>query len=400
MNILWWGVFALCGALAATCAVLFKKWLDVRLRLADAEARVRELEGMESLTDAAINATKIALAETGALLSSKLMDDHKRENAASSEQFHKLTKDLTTPLAEQLTKVSGLVAHLHTNQDAHAGKLTDVMNALKTPTGSGKIAEIGLENLLKSFGLERGRDFETQFTVTSGGSRLRPDALVYLPNGRIMVVDCKASSFLLDGTADEGLKTTMNQHLRDLESKDYRAAITAEFKKARGAEPVEVWSVMYVPTESLAERLKTVDAEFTNKLMKADIILASPATLHGLLSIARLQIENEKQLAGSEKIVEAASALLDGITDAFKHVEKLGRALKTSVESFNSFAGSANQYVLSRSQKLTQLGVAPARGKTLPARLGKFEIVQVSESDSAPTPTSEDTPALNIVKNS
>lgn len=397
---LWWGVFLLNGMLAVLCIVLFRKWLHVRLQLADSLARVRELENMESLADAAANAAKVALAETGAMLSSKLMDDHKRENAASSEQFQKLTKDLTTPLAEQLAKVSGLVAHLHTNQDAHAGKLTDVLNALKTPTGSGKIAEIGLENLLKSFGLERGRDFETQFTVTSGGSRLRPDALVYLPNNRILVVDCKASSFLLDGAADEGLKATMNQHLRDLESKDYRAAIAAEFKKTRGGEPVEVWSVMYVPTESLAERLKQIDEGFVDKLLKADIILASPSTLHGLLSIARLQIENEKQLANSEKIVEAASALLDGIVNAFAHVEKLGRALKTSVESFNSFAGSANQYVLSRSQKLTQLGVAPARGKALPARLGKFEIIQTTEKDSTPELTADDTPALNIVKNS
>ncbi len=395
MNILGWVMFALAGALAIACAVLFNKWLHVRLQLADSKARIRELESMESLTEAAVAATKIALAETGALLSSKLIDDHKRENTASAEQFQKLTKDITTPLAEHLTKVSGLVAHLSANHQTHANTLSDVVSALKTPTGSGKIAEIGLENLLKSFGLERGRDFETQFSVISAGSRLRPDALVYLPNNRIMVIDCKASSFLLDSTADEGLKATMNQHLRDLENKDYRAAITSEFKKTRGTEPVEVWSVMYVPTESLAERLKQVDAEFTNKLMKADIILASPATLHGLLSIARLQIENEKQLANSEKIVEAASALLDGISSAFAHVEKLGRSLKTSVDAFNGFAGSANQFVLSRSQKLTQLGVNPARGKQLPAKLGKFEVIQSDQQDVA----EEDTPILNIVKN-
>ena len=59
--------------------------------------------------------------------------------------------------------------------------------------------ETVLENTLKSFGLTAGIDFVLQQTFGSeDGSRLRPDAIVFLPADSVLVIDSKASKFLLE----------------------------------------------------------------------------------------------------------------------------------------------------------------------------------------------------------
>lgn len=384
MDNLFWLAFGMAAAATVAAIYFLVLWLQAKARLREVLKQSKSTEQwIAEFRDHTVLAAKSAALEAGQQLSSKLLDDHKRENEAARELHGKATRQITETLMQQAQVMSEKLASLHDHHGKQAGTLDKVMKALTNPTGAGKIAEIGLENLLKSFGLEVGRDFDTQFSMTTGSGRLRPDALVYLPQNRVMVIDCKSSSFLVEESADEPIKNTMNKHLRDLANKDYRAAVIAEFKKTRGAEPIDVWSVLYVPTESLAERIRQADGEFANNLLKADIILASPATLHGLLSLARMQIENEKQIANSEKIVELAGYLLDGIITAFTHVDKLGRSLKSSVDAFNSFSGSANSSILNRAGKFASLGVNPSRGKVLPSPLPRYEIINRDNTETA-----------------
>ena len=79
------------------------------------------------------------------------------------------------------------------------------MRALTNPGGAGQMSEIGLENALKNLGLERGRDYVIQPHVTGEeGSALRPDAMVFLPNDMVMVIDSKASKHIIDLAGAEG----------------------------------------------------------------------------------------------------------------------------------------------------------------------------------------------------
>ena len=126
-----------------------------------------------------------------------------------------------------------------TNKDA-----VDVIErALSNPANAGFAAETVLENTLKSFGLTAGIDFVLQQTFGSeDGSRVRPDAIVFLPADSVLVIDSKASKFLLelaqveDEAAEaaiyEKLSSTMNQHLKSLASKNYRMAVQSDFRAA------------------------------------------------------------------------------------------------------------------------------------------------------------------------
>lgn len=391
MQSTWWMVFSLAGASMLAAILFLTLWLRARTALRILAIKLHESERTDAMFEEfrahTVLAAKSAALEAGQQLSSKLLDDHKRENEAAREMHGKATKNITESLTEQVTKIGERLATVHDSQDKQRTALETVWRSLTTPIGAGKVAEIGLENLLKSFGLEAGKDFQTQFSIKKeGAAMLRPDVAVFMPYGRVMVIDAKASKHLMDvasapdkqdaDAARAQLKVTMNQHLKDLTSKDYRAALIDMYKEqGRSDEISTVWSVMYVPSEMAIEHMHQADPELADKLYKADIILASRGTLHGLLSLARLSVENERQVENSVHIVEDTQKLLDGIAGAFGHVSKLGDSLKKTMDSFNSFAGSSNKFILGRARKLEPYGITPSRGKSLPAPIARYDVV-------------------------
>ena len=71
--------------------------------------------------------------------------------------------------------------------------------------GAGKLAEITLENILKASGLKNGLDFSMQYNLSGEhNNKLRPDAVIFLPSNNIMIIDAKASKFLID-ECDSGI---------------------------------------------------------------------------------------------------------------------------------------------------------------------------------------------------
>jgi DNA recombination protein RmuC len=357
-----------------------------RQRLADTEQRMAD---SERLHQEMLTAAKAALLEGGAQLSSKLLEDHKRENAESKEQAEKRIGSASETFLKQVESLAGAVAALEGRIQANDKVIDTVWRSLSNPSGAGQLAEVGLANTLKAFGLEQGRDFQLQFTTQDEeGRRLRPDAVVFLPSNGVMVIDSKASKFLLDIAAAEGteaepeayrnLARTMNTHLRVLGEKDYASAIrTAWRDSGRTHEVTRIVSVMYLPNEAALDKLNRADAEFLHSARSRGIYLAGPTTLHCLISLASAEINLERQVENQERIVAAAEALLDGLSGALTHVADVGKNLNRAAEAFGKFAGSTNRFVLGRARKLAALGLEP--GKRLPPNLPVFQVTQLDQ---------------------
>ncbi len=352
-------------------------------KLADTEQRMAEFEKhrIEML-----NSAKAAMLEGGTQLSSKLLEDHKRENAESKEDAEKRVTGASETFLKQVETLAKTVAALEGRLQQNGKVLDTVWRSLTNPSGAGQIAEVGLANTLKAFGLEQGRDFQLQFsTQDEEGRRLRPDAVVFLPSNGVMVIDSKASKYLLEiaareGTAEEGeayrnLAQTMTRHLRALGEKDYANAIRVAWRESgHEHEIARIVSVMYLPNEAALDKLNRADADFLHSARARGIYLAGPTTLHCLISLASAEINLMKQVENQQKIVTAAEALLEGVSSAFVHVGAVGKALNSAAESFAKFAGSANRFVLPRARKLVGLGLQP--GKALPNNLPLFAVTQ------------------------
>jgi DNA recombination protein RmuC len=355
-----------------------------RQQLAESQRRMAESERVqqEMLTSA-----KAALLEGGTQLSSKLLEDHKRENAESKEEAEKRIHSASETFLKQVETLANAVAALEGRIQENGRVLDTVWRSLSNPSGAGQLAEVGLANTLKSFGLEQGRDFQLQFsTQDEEGRRLRPDAVVFLPSNGVMVIDSKASKYLLEIAASEGtpnedeayrnLGRTMNQHLRALGEKDYASAIRSSWRDSGHEQDIaRTVSVMYLPNEAALDKLNRADPEFLHNARARGIYLAGPTTLHCLISLASAEINLMRQVENQQRIVAAAEGLLDSLTGALGHVADVGRNLGRAAEFFAKFANSANRFVLPRARRLAALGLQPS--KPLPPNLPIYSVTAV-----------------------
>ena len=99
----------------------------------------------------------------------------------------------------------------------------------------GNWGELVLESILESSGLRKGEEFVVQDSHTQAdGSRLQPDVVIHLPEGRHLVVDSKVSITAYAryaealtpeiGQAELNLHIqSIRQHMQGLSSKNYSA---------------------------------------------------------------------------------------------------------------------------------------------------------------------------------
>ncbi len=343
----------------------------------------KEKEAFEAYKEEFKQFAKSSVMEAGNQLSSKLLEDHKREATLVQKRTQEEAQKHSQKLVEQYEKASATLAQLHGNVQANSKQMDTVMRALSNPGGAGMMAEVGLENTLKQFGLEPGRDFNMQFHMAGEHGNLRPDAVVYLPQETVMVIDAKASKFLLElaeveGTDEEPevlkkLVATMHNHIKALATRDYKQAILLHMKKeGRTVQPGRIWNVMYVPSEAALEKIRRADKAFQEQLQKNDIMAVGPSGLQALFSLTRTYIAEAKQAENEQHIIGLLGELLDATTTTLGHVGKVGESIKNSARHFDGFARSLNKNILPKMSKLSQLGIE--HKKELPHAIASYEV--------------------------
>jgi DNA recombination protein RmuC len=359
-----------------------------------------------------LDATKAALLETSTTLSSKLLEDHKREAEAAKKENEEIVKKTTDSLTKGVQQLVEHVSSLNVRVEQSDSKAETILRALSNPAGAGQMAEVGLNNTLETFGLIAGRDFLLQHTIdgSEDGARLRPDAVVFLPGQSVLTIDCKASKHLLEIAEAEGtererdtyarLAATMNQHLRALAGKDYASAYRETCRKAGKGERVNrAINIMYLPSEVAVERLAKADPEFMRKAAREQIVVCGPTGLMAYVGFASCEIDLGRRAENQEQIVAGAERLIEAIGVVMSHVNAVGRGIRTAADSHVKMVKSINGRLLPRGRELTRLGVRLPRGKELPPPLPAFQVFDAD--DAVIDGESEDvTPAAALVDES
>lgn len=376
-------------------------------RLAEQEKRLADFQAVQAeMTKAA----KLAAHESGEMIAKRLLETHQIQAEAQKKQGEEAVKQTTEALFQRFNEVAERVAQLGGGVERALLKADTVHRALSHPGGAGRLAEIGLENLLKSFGLEPGRDFIVQYHAAADQERgaLRPDAVLFLPGDAALVIDSKASKTLLEHAEAEAnpaeaeaalarFAQRMNQHLRSLGSKDYGNAVLATYKGLkRGGQLRRTVIAMALPNDAAVEKLRAADPEIQARAAQADIMIVGPSALEALVAFARTDIEAGRQAENLERIVEAVRNLMESLGTALGAAEKAGKGLQTAAEQFEAFTRSVNGRLLPRVRKLAQLGVRPA--KAPPQALPSFE-VSLRHPDDIIEAEAEEVPRLPFNSN-
>ncbi|WP_342259962.1 MULTISPECIES: DNA recombination protein RmuC [unclassified Candidatus Tisiphia] len=318
---------------------------------------------------------KNALFDLGNELSKQLIEIHRRENQEARELSEKNISGATSKFNNEFERLINMVGSLSRDIEQSKGTVDIIKQSLLSPSGAGLLAEITLENILKSSGLRSNLDFIIQYSVTTTDNlKLRPDALVFLPSGNLMVIDAKASKFLVDlGQDSSNLSKTMNNHLKSLNSKDYAENVLASFQDKK-EHFGNIVTLMFVPTEQAIEKILIADNNFLYKAWESNIFPVGPAGLMNMLSFAKFQISDYRRSENHKLIIEEVRKLLTSIASLAEHSQKLGNNIQHIVNNYDKFAASFNRHFLSKARNIQKLGI-DIGNKTIQHPIERYQLV-------------------------
>lgn len=317
------------------------------------------IEEFEKLRDESKQSTKAALFDLGSELSKQLIDLHKKENKETREFSEKNIKETTQKFNSEFERIVGMVGSLSKEVSQSKDTVDVIKNSLLSPSGAGSLAEITLENILKSSGLRANLDFIMQYSAYGADAEtLRPDAVVFLPGDKLMIIDAKASKFLVDDKDDiKNLAKTMNSHLRSLSGKNYSDVVKKTLSEKRDVKVGNIVTLMFVPSEHAIEKIIEADSDFMNKAWKSNIFPVGPAGLMNMLSFAKFQISEQLMLHNHQQIIEEVKKLISSIGTMADHSARLGNSISSVVSHYDKFAASFNRSFLSKARSIGKMGI-------------------------------------------
>ncbi len=334
----------------------------------------------EKLQKDAFASAKAALFDLGNDLSKQLLAVHKQENQQSREMSEQRITAASQKFHTEFERLVQMMSSLSQDVGNSKSIVELIKQSLLSPTGAGHLAEITLENILKASGLRSGIDFFMQHTIMDmEQNKLRPDAIVRLPGNNLLVIDAKASKFLVEiGSAEDKdseskLLKAMNMHLKSLASKEYVDNIIDSYSLS-GRDIEHVMMLMFLPTEFAVDKVTNIDPGFITKSWSANIFPVGPSGLMNMLSFARFQINDNMRSANHNAIIEEVRKILSSISVLTDYSQKIGGNIQSLVNNYDKFSASFNRNFLPKVKNIQKLGV-DSNQKNKISNLTRYQLV-------------------------
>ena len=283
------------------------------------------------------------------------------------EDTHKESIDYHAALRQQIL---GL-------REMNAQMSKETLNLTKALKGDSKMqgnwGELILERVLEKSGLEKGREYEVQQSFTTDeGSRVFPDVVINLPDGKKMVVDSKVTLTAYERYINEEEDDLKAQHLKEhvlalkrhvdqLSAKNYHDLYQMESPD---------FVLLFIPIESAFALALNEDTSLYNKAFEKNIVIVTPSTLLATLRTIDSMWANQKQQENAMEIARQAGGLYDKFQGFVDDLIKVGNKIKDSKTEYENAMnklvdGSGN--LVNRVENLKKMG-AKAK-KSLPENL-------------------------------
>ena len=340
---------------------------DARTRLADAFHAL----SAEALRKNNQSFLELATQTLGKFQESAKGDLEKRQQAIS---------EVVTPVRESLAKVDAQINELEKNragayeslheqvrsllesQQQLRAETGNLVKALRAPNVRGRWGEVQLRRVVEMAGMVDHCDFKEQQSVAGEeGGFLRPDMIVQLPEGKTIVVDAKApvTAYLdaLEAPDDAKRAEQLARHAGHV-----RAHIEALSRKAywEQFDPTPEFVVLFLPGEMFFSAALERDPTLIEYGAEKRVILATPTTLIALLKAIFFGWRQQKLAQNAQEISKLGRSLYGRLSTMGGHVERLGKSLGKSVESFNQAVASLETRVMVKARMFKDLEVDAA----------------------------------------
>lgn len=295
------------------------------------------------------------------------------------------------PFRQQISDFRQKVEHIHSeelrqraelkNELKHLQELNQQMTreahelstALKGQKKvQGNWGELVLENVLDRSGLRNGKDYRREVSFNTDQGRRRPDAIVYLPDDKHLIIDAKVSlnAYTRYVNAEDPAEraAALKEHIAALAARIDELSERDYFELPGLKSPEMVF--MFVPIESaFVEAIKADEALF-QKAIAQRVLVTTPTTLLTSLNVVRQlwRFEDQNRHAAlladqAAKVYDKLRLFLDSLLDLGKQIDKSKQVYDKAINQFISGKGN----LVSRVEEFQRLGVAVK--KELPPEL-------------------------------
>jgi len=290
-----------------------------------------------------------------------LSDNAKKEIASDAEHNKKLTQEIASKLGELNKEVKDALLGANKSQGETLTNLGKQIQALQTANESvsklgesvstltnvitgnnqkrGQFGEFLLTSILENIFETTSNMFSTQYDLDVKGSKVRPDAVIYLPKekGNIICIDSKfpyanyLAIFNEDGSENEGkireFKEDVKRKIDEISSKYIVKGLTADY------------ALCYFPSDEIYNFINAKLPDLAEKARKSAVVLVSPATLQPVLyTLKSLAIEYKRsqKLQELNLLIVTLSKDFRILRERWDKIEANVTTLQNSVSNFNA----------------------------------------------------------------
>ena len=282
-------------------------------------------------------------------LANKILDEKSNK---FTEQNKENMRNILSPLQDKIQLFEKKVEDTHKESiDYHAALRQQIvglqqmnlqmsketLNLTKALKGDSKMqgnwGELILERVLEKSGLEKDREYFVQQSHTNAeGSRVFPDVVINLPDGKKMIVDSKVSLTAYEkyiNEEDDNLKAgflkehiqSIKRHVEQLGDKNYHDLYQIESPD---------FVLLFIPMEPAFALALNDDTTLYNKAFEKNIVIVTPSTLLATLRTIDSMWTNQKQQENAFEIARQAGALYDKFEGFVADLIKIGKKIDES----------------------------------------------------------------------
>jgi DNA recombination protein RmuC len=341
---------------------------EVARAIAQRDAALDRVKEISADRESMINQFRVLSAET--------LDRQGQTADVQAALRLKATEQLMTPVRESLEKFNSRLTEVEKERAAMSAELRSqvsyvqqtgetlrretaaLVNALRKPQIRGSWGETQLKRVAELAGMIERCDFDLQYTTKDDDRVLRPDMRVNLSEGKHVFVDAKVplNSFLEAAETDDPhhkadalarYARNVRTHIDQLSSKQYwKAAETPEFV------------VLFLPNEMFFTTALDQIPDLYDYAAARDVVLATPTTLIGMLRAVAYGWRQAALAESANEVFRLGRELHEKLGLLGNRFDKLGRALRSSVNAYNETIATVEGTVLVRARKFRDLKVS------------------------------------------
>jgi DNA recombination protein RmuC len=227
----------------------------------------------------------------------------------------------------------------------------------------GNWGEMILDRILEQSGLEKGKEYFTQYTDRSEeGTILRPDVVIRLPEKKHIIIDSKVSLIAYDRFVNSSEDTekdrwqkahveSVREHIKGLSEKSYADAVTLDSPD---------FVLLFMPLESAFSLAIQHDPELFNYAWQRRIVMVSPTTLLATLKTVESIWKHEKQTQNAMEIARQGGSLYDKFVNFVADLEKIGgqiNSLQNTYQDAHKKLTSGKGNLVRQAEMMKRLGI-------------------------------------------